>query len=217
MMFSGCAVVDFDNRTGLQAGSEPPLLLYYTAQGGSTHWSAGRLPTQCLAYSTDGGATFTKYDKNPVVAEITDQTRDPKVIYHAPTDRYIMTLYKTGAEYMLFASADLLHWEPLHTIEIPEEWECPDFYPLPLDGDPAKEKWVLIGASDRYLVGSFDGYRFAPEQEMRRLHHGNGSYAAQSFFQTAPQDTRRIRIAWNNAAVPAGAAFQGFMLSLIHI
>ena len=116
MMFSGCAVVDFDNRTGLQAGSEPPLLLYYTAQGGSTHWSAGRLPTQCLAYSIDGGATFTKYDKNPVVAEITDQTRDPKVIYHAPTDRYIMTLYKTGAEYMLFASADLLHWEPLHTI-----------------------------------------------------------------------------------------------------
>lgn len=70
---------------------------------------------------------------------------------------------------------------------------------------------MLIGASDRYLVGSFDGYRFAPEQEMRRLHHGNGSYAAQSFFQTAPQDTRRIRIAWNNAAVPAGAAFQGFM------
>lgn len=211
MMYSGSAVVDFDNRTGLQAGSEPPLLLYYTAQGGSTHWSAGKLPTQCLAYSTDGGGTFTKYDKNPVVAEITDQTRDPKVIYHAPTGRYIMALYKTGAEYMLLASADLLHWEPLQTIEIPEEWECPDFYPLPLDGDPAREKWVLIGASDRYLVGSFDGYRFTPEQEVRRLHHGNGSYAAQSFFQAAPQDPRRIRIAWNNAAVPAGAAFQGFM------
>lgn len=181
-MFSGSAVVDFDNRSGLGDGIRPPLLLYYTAAGGASALSAEKKASQCLAYSTDGGLTFRKYEGNPIIPYFAEENRDPKVIYHPETDRYILALFLNKHDYGLFASDNLLDWSLLQVIAIDEDWECPDFYPLPLDGDGTNIKWVLIGAYDRYLVGSFDGYSFRAEQSAGRLHVGNASYAAQSWF-----------------------------------
>ena len=79
-MFTGCAVVDHDNTSGLGSGSHPPIVLLYTA--------AGKTPedfTQCLAFSADGGATWQKYDGNPVLPQEAPSNRDPKVIWHAPS------------------------------------------------------------------------------------------------------------------------------------
>ncbi len=74
-MFSGSAVVDHTNSSGLGTNDKPPLVLIYTAAGNPT--------VQCIAYSTDG-RTFTKYDENPVIKQITGGNRDPKVMWHAP-------------------------------------------------------------------------------------------------------------------------------------
>lgn len=202
-MYSGSAVVDFDNRSGLGDGATPPVLLYYTAQGGANALSAGKPPVQCLAYSRDGGKTFQKYAGNPIIPRVARENRDPKVVYHAATDRYILVLFLDKHDYGLFVSDNLLDWSLFQIVTVEDEWECPDFFPLPLDGDAGKEKWVLIGAYDRYLVGSFDGTAFRAEQPVQRLHRGNASYAAQSWFNLKPGDRRRVRISWNNRPMPS--------------
>ena len=80
-MFSGSAVIDRENRSGLKEGEEDVILLFYTAAGGSNLLSEGKKFTQCLAYSTDGGETFRKYADNPIVPHIAGENRDPKVIW----------------------------------------------------------------------------------------------------------------------------------------
>ena len=77
-MFSGCAVVDHNNVSGLKEGDETPILFFYTCAG-------EKKSTQCLAYSTDGGKTLKKYDKNPLIDEIAPGNRDPKVIVNGRT------------------------------------------------------------------------------------------------------------------------------------
>ena len=79
-MFSGSAVTDRDNSAGWGRGS---LVAAYTAD------KAGR-EVQCVAYSTDRGRTFTKYEGNPVVGE----TRDPKVIWYAPESISILAKFR---------------------------------------------------------------------------------------------------------------------------
>ena len=84
-IFSGSAVVDHQNTAGFQTGSEKPIVCIYT--------SAGNPFTQSIAYSNDRGRTWTKYDQNPVLKHIAGSNRDPKVIWHEPTKKWIMALY----------------------------------------------------------------------------------------------------------------------------
>src|SRR5262249_33166850 len=134
-MYSGSAVVDENNTSGLQTGVNPPLILIYTAAGGRTDATKGHLFTQCIAYSNDDGKTFTKYEKNPVLLHVAAGNRDPEVIWHEPTRRWIMVLCLVCNEFGLFSSPDLKEWKQLQTITIPGGDECPDFFPLPLDAD----------------------------------------------------------------------------------
>lgn len=193
-MFSGCAFLDQENRSGLGRDGEPPLLLFYTAFGSTA--------AQCLAYSLDGGNSFQKYAGNPILPGCVPGNRDPKVIRHEASDRYIMALYLDKHDYGLFASRNLLDWELLQILTLDDDTECPDFYPLPLDGDASRQKWIFSGASDRYLVGSFDGYAFRAEQPAARLHYGNASYAAQTWHNLREGDDRRLRLAWNHSPLP---------------
>jgi hypothetical protein len=104
-MFSGSAVVDWKNTSGLGKDGKPPLVLLYTAAGNPT--------TQCLAYSNDG-RTFTKLASNPVLKQITDGNRDPKVIWHEPTQKWVMVLYVelAGKKHTVhfFTSPNLRDW-----------------------------------------------------------------------------------------------------------
>lgn len=199
-MFSGSAIVDHRNVSGLKQGAADPILLFYTAAGGTSLLSAGQPFTQCLAYSVDGGDTFVKYAGNPVVPNLAEGNRDPKVIYDAGSGQYVMALYLDEDRFALLSSADLLHWHELQQLRIEGENECPDFYPLPVDGDAQNVKWVFSGAHDRYVVGSFDGAIFRPETPPRSLHYGVNGYAAQTFSNTP--DGRRIRLSWNTFAPP---------------
>ena len=199
-LFSGSAIVDSRNASGLKRGDHDPILLFYTCAGDTSRTSAGRPVTQRMAYSTDGGETFVKYPGGPVLEHIVGLNRDPKVVYYPPKDRYILALYLEERDYGLFASEDLLHWRQIQTVTLPGDDECPDFYPLALDGNSEVGKWVFIGAHDRYLVGDFDGDLFVPAGEVGRLNWGDCSYAAQS-WSGAP-DGRHVRTAFFNVSVP---------------
>lgn len=193
-MFSGSAIEDSRNRTGLAENDGSPLLLFYTAAGDHTLLSQQKtgVRTQCMAYSVDGGIHFEKWNGNPVVPHITGKNRDPKVVWVDEIGKYVMALFLTGSAYRLLVSEDLLHWETMTDLCIPGEKECPDLYCLMCDGE---RKWILSGASDRYLVGHFDASGFVADQEVQQLTYSRWIYAAQSF--SGMPDGTVLRIAWN--------------------
>ena len=208
-MFSGSAVVDWKNTSGFGTGSEPPIVLMYTAAGGAGPQSQGKGFSQGLAFSNDRGRTWTKFTGNPVLPQITGGNRDPKVVWHEPTRRWVMALYverdkKHTIEF--FSSPNLKEWTLLSAIE--GLFECPDFFELPVDGDTKNKKWVLTGASSEYMIGSFDGKTFMPESPKLPGHRGRGFYAAQTYSDVP--DGRRIQIGWMQAPSP-GMSFNQCM------
>lgn len=201
-MFSGSAVIDEKNVSGL---GKKAILLFYTAAGGTSELSKDQPFTQCLAYSTNGGKSFTKYEKNPIIPHIIGSNRDPKVQWCEEIGKYTLSLYLDGNEYAVFSSENLLDWEKIADIHMPLDNECPDFYPLKLEEDT---KWVFSGAHDSYLIGEFKNGKFEIIQEPRQYHLGRGcSYAAQTFSGTGD---RRIKIAWGQNTAP-GAVFNSQM------
>jgi sucrose-6-phosphate hydrolase SacC (GH32 family) len=194
-MFSGSAVVDWHNTSGLSDSDKPPLVLIYTAAGSPT--------TQCLASSVDG-RSFTKFAGNPIIDQITSGNRDPKVIWHEPTQRWVMVLYVELPSHEhsvhFFTSPNLREWTLASVTKgLPGSrylFECPDFFALPVDGDPADRQWVLMAADSQYAVGSFDGQTFIPQTEALPGHRGRGFYAAQTFSDIPASDGRRIQIGW---------------------
>ncbi len=196
-MFSGSAIEDTRNVSGLQTGELPPMLLFYTAAGNKSLLSKGKAFTQCLAYSNDGGKTFQKYEKNPILPWIVHENRDPKVVWAEELGCYLMGLYLTENRFGLFTSRNLLDWEPLQEIEMPGEAECPDLYCFRTEG---RSYWVLIGASDKYVVGRFENGRFLPVCDVQQLGFSPHSYAAQSF--SGIDDGRVLRMTWQRLRMP---------------
>jgi len=86
-IFSGGAVVDNDNTSGLGNGKQPPLVATFT------HHSEDEVEVQSLAYSQDGGITWQEYANNPVFPNpgIKD-FRDPKVIWDEINKQWVMAL-----------------------------------------------------------------------------------------------------------------------------
>jgi fructan beta-fructosidase len=195
-MFSGSAVVDWQNTAGFQNGSEKALVAIYTAAGGTSPESQGQPFTQCLAFSNDRGRTWEKYSENPVLGHIAGENRDPKVIWYEPTHQWIMTLYLENNDFAFFSSPDLKHWTHLQNMTVPDTIECPDFFELSIDDDPHFKKWVWTAANGNYLIGSFDGTRFTPEIGPLRSDQGGNFFAAQTFSDIPVKDDRRVQIAW---------------------
>lgn len=203
-MYSGSAVADMDNLSGLGDGTHTPILLYYTAAGENSLLSHGQPFTQRLAYSTDGGVTFHKYPDG-MIPHIIGGNRDPKVVWAEELSCWLLALYLDGNEYALFRSPDLLHWSEFQRLTLPMDAECPDFYPLTCI-ETNERLWVYSGASDTYIVGRLTEGGFVPIQENLRYQLGGAdSYAAQTFFGT----DRRIKIAWGRTG---GDVFCGQML-----
>jgi fructan beta-fructosidase len=195
MIYSGSAVVDWKNTSGFGKLGQPPMVLIYT--------SAGDQFAQCLAYSSDGGLTFTKYSGNPVVQQITDGNRDPKVFWYEPKKEWIMALWVERDRHKtihFLISPNLKDWKVVSQVD--NFFECPDIFELPVDGNSANKKWVLTAASSEYEIGSFDGQKFTPETPKLPGQRGSGFYAAQTFGDIPAKDDRRIQIGWLQASSP---------------
>lgn len=199
-IFSGSAVIDWNNTAGFQTGEEKPIVCIYTSAGGTSDESKGQPYTQSIAFSNDRGRTWTKYANNPVLKNISGDNRDPKVLWHGASKQWVMVLYlddpKAKNDYALFGSPNLKDWKRLCTATLPGNTECPDFFELPVDGDAQKTKWVFWGANNTYLLGTFDGKTFVAESGVQQTHWGANRYAAQTFSDVPSSDGRRIQIAW---------------------
>jgi len=195
-VWSGSAVVDCNDTSNLGSPGKAPLVALYTAAGGKSPESQGHAFTQCLAYSVDHGRTWTRYAHNPVLPHIAGENRDPKVVWYAPTRRWIMALYLDGDRFGLFSSPDLKNWTSTQTLTLPGCDECPDFFEMPVQGSPNEHRWVFTAANGRYLVGEFDGQKFTPESRVLPGDYGANFYAVQTYSDIPQSDGRRIQIAW---------------------
>lgn len=205
-MFSGSAIVDHKNLLGLNTDRHEALLLFYTAAGNHREIDKGKTFTQCLAYSTDGGYSFKKYENNPVVPHIKGGNRDPKVVYDDANGIYLMALYLDGTEYALLTSEDLVNWKHLQTFSLPGDDECPDIFKM--DNGKDEKKWVIGGAHDMYTVCDFDpDVGFVSFTEPKKLGFG-AVYAAQSYSETGE---RRLRFSWERFTKIPDNDFSGML------
>ncbi|MPL99787.1 hypothetical protein SDC9_46008 [bioreactor metagenome] len=198
-IFSGSAVIDVHNTAGF---GENTMVAIYT--------SAGKEQTQSIAYSTDKGRTFTKYEGNPVIPNpgIPD-FRDPKVMWHDESGKWIMSL-ATKQTVTFYGSPDLKSWTLLSEFgngigSHAGVWECPDLIPLNYQG---KTKWVLLvsinpggpnhGSATQYFIGEFDGKKFVADELPYPLwlDYGRDNYAGVSWSNIPESDGRRIFIGW---------------------
>jgi fructan beta-fructosidase len=217
MVFSGSAVVDWKNTSGFGRDGHPPLVAVYTG-----HYTEKPLQNQQLAYSNDRGRTWTKYSGNPVLDIGEKDFRDPKVFWHAPSERWVMVVaWPQEHKVRLYASRDLKVWSHLTDFgpagATGGVWECPDLFPLRVEGTPRETRWVLVvnlnpggpagGSGSQYFVGDFDGRRFLPEPGASPvgaagdavplwLDHGPDFYAAVTWSDVPEGDGRRIVLGW---------------------
>jgi levanase/fructan beta-fructosidase/levanbiose-producing levanase len=217
-IFSGSAVVDESNSSGLAVDGTAPIVAVYTSA------RADGRQAQALAYSLDGGETWQKYAGNPVLDRGSDNFRDPKVFrYSAPAGDYwvMVAVEAEQRQVLLYRSDDLRNWSYLSSYgpagAVGGVWECPDLFPLRLDGDPAQMRWVMLislnpggvagGSGTHYVVGRFDGARFTPEREwpplpaddpslgeLDWLDGGRDCYAGVTF--SGLPDDERVLMAW---------------------
>ncbi len=179
-IFSGSIVVDTDNTSGFGTTDNPPLVAIYTSAYTGAHPSLAGRQAQSLAYSVDDGATWVKYVGNPVVDRNSNNFRDPKVFwYSGPAGDYWVMAAVEAVDHrvVLYKSDDLKSWQHLSDFgpanSVGGIWECPDLFPLAVDGDPDNTKWVLVvnlnpgavagGSGGQYFVGDFDGVTFTSE------------------------------------------------------
>ncbi|MES2827267.1 MAG: glycoside hydrolase family 32 protein [Bacteroidota bacterium] len=203
-MFSGSAVIDYQNTSGFGNGKTPPMVALYTADNPDKQ-------IQCVAYSLDKGRTWTKYANNPVIDSKakwnSKDTRDPRVFWYKPGNHWVMVLNERDG-HSIYTSKNLKEWN--YESHVTGFWECPDLFELPIDGDKTKTKWVMYGASNTYMIGSFDGKTFTPENG--KYFYTTGTiYAAQTFTNMPETDPRRIQIGWGRVAQP-GMPFNNMML-----
>lgn len=213
-IFSGSAVIDWDNTSGFGTKDKPAMVAiftYHDPEGEKAN--AIDFQTQGIAYSLDKGRTWTVYEKNPMLPNpgIRD-FRDPKVLWHAPTSRWVMIL-ATGDYVQLYGSPNLIEWTHMSDFGQGQGshggvWECPDLFELPVEGTDEK-RWVMIvsigdgatnkGSGTQYFVGTFDGTTFTnenpPETELW-LDYGTDNYAGVTWSDVPADDGRRLFIGW---------------------
>ncbi len=198
-IFSGSAVIDVNNTAGFGKNA---MVAIYT--------SAGRVQSQSIAYSTDKGRTFTKYEGNPVIPNpgIPD-FRDPKVFWHNESNQWIMSL-ATKQTITFYGSANLKSWTRLSEFgdgigSHGGVWECPDLVSLDYNG---KTKWVLLvsinpggpngGSATQYFIGDFDGKTFRADALPYPLwmDYGRDNYAGVTWSNIPENDGRKIFMGW---------------------
>ena len=198
-IFSGSSVVDKNNTAGF---GENAIVALYT--------SAGENQTQSMAYSTDNGKTFTKYEGNPIITSNVPDFRDPHMFWNEDIKKWNMIL-AAGQQMNIYSSDNLKDWkfESSFGAEYGSHggvWECPDLMKMKVRGTD-KEKWMLVcninpggpsgGSATQYFVGDFDGHKFTCESKpevTKWMDYGKDHYATVT-FDNAPNG-RHVALAW---------------------
>ncbi|KAK2761282.1 hypothetical protein FQN54_001804 [Arachnomyces sp. PD_36] len=201
-IFSGSIVVDVNNTSGFFPDQTDGVVALYTL-----HTDAEE--TQDVAYSTDGGYTFTKYEQNPVISIGSTQFRDPKVLWHAETQKWVMVIaYAQDLVLGFYTSPDLINWTHASNYTqggiVGEQWECPNLLQLPVDETDELLHVLLIsvnpgaplgGSITQYVTGTFNGTTFAPtDSDVKFTDFAMDNYAGQIFYGTP--DNTEVSIAW---------------------
>ncbi len=201
-IFSGSSVVDKKNTAGF--GKDAIIAIY-------TNNSVNHDEVQCIAYSNDNGRTFTKYEGNPVLTPFDGlkDFRDPKVFWYEKDKCWFM-IVSADKETRFYKSKNLKKWDYVSAFgkglgQQPCQYECPDFFQLPVNGDEKNKKWVMTmninpgcwfgGSATEYFVGDFDGKNFTcPDaNDVKWLDWGKDHYATVTFSNTGK---RVLAITW---------------------
>lgn len=211
-IYSGSAIIDWKNKSGLGKNGIPPMIAIFTYHN-SEREKLGKddFQTQGLAYSLDKGRSWTKYDKNPILPNpgIRD-FRDPKVIWSEINQKWYMILAVTD-HVNIYSSSTLLTWD--FESEFGKNvgshkgvWECPDLFSMKIEGTN-KTKWILLvstnpgapngGSGTQYFVGDFDGHEFKNDGEKTKwIDYGKDNYAGVTWSDVPKKDGRRLFIGW---------------------
>jgi len=220
-IFSGSAVVDWKNTSGLGSVEQPPMVAIFTHHDMARE-KAGALDceVQSIAYSVDKGRTWEKYAQNPVLSNVKKikDFRDPKVIWDDARRHWVMVLAAKD-RLLFYTSTNLTAWafgsEWGHEYgDRKGVWECPDLFPLKVE-DTDEVKWVLIlslnpggpngGSGTQYFIGDFDGNSFTIDPNFEKeildgkgvwIDHGPDNYAGVTWSDIPVKDARRIFIGW---------------------
>lgn len=220
LIFSGSAVVDYNNTSGFSKDGKVPVVAIYTYHNmeGEKRGDID-FQTQGIAYSLDEGMTWTKYSENPVIKNpgIKD-FRDPKVFWDNHNSKWIMSL-AAGNKIMIYSSANLKEWK--FESEFGEDngdhggvWECPDLFPVKVK-DSEEYKWALLvsinpsgpngGSATQYFIGDFDGHEFTIDDKFSKqldenksvwLDYGRDNYAGVTWSNISDTDGRKLFIGW---------------------
>ncbi|KAG0660322.1 hypothetical protein C6P45_001618 [Maudiozyma exigua] len=212
--YSGSMVVDYNNTSGFFDNTTDPR------QRAVAIWTYNTpdSESQYISYSTDGGYTFTNYDSNPVLTINSTQFRDPKVMWHDETQKWIMVVAKSQQfKIAIYSSPDLKNWT--HESDFTQEgylgfqYECPGLsrFTVPQTNETgftnssSTDKWALFisinpgspqgGSSTQYFLGEFNGTHFTTDHSNTNvIDLGKDYYALQNFFNSP--DGSVYGIAW---------------------
>ncbi|KAI0742058.1 glycosyl hydrolase [Daedaleopsis nitida] len=212
-VFSGSVIVDVNNTSGFFPNQTNGVVAIYTL-------NTPRAQVQEIAYSHDGGYTFARYAGDPVIDSNSTQFRDPKVIWHEETERWVMAIaYAQELVIGFYTSPNLKTWTHAsnftHHGFLGLQYECPNLIRMPVR-DPRTHqllddsKYVLTisinpgaplgGSTTQYFPGAFNGTHFTPVDSATRLtDFAKDNYATQFFFVPASSDAAGsdpLSIAW---------------------
>lgn len=210
LIFSGSAVIDWNNTSGLGEGDAPPMIAIFTHHDmEGERAKTNTFQYQSIAYSNDKGRTWIKYEGNPVVENpgIKD-FRDPKVIWSDKYSKWVM-VFAAYDKALFYTSDNLKDWTESGSFGIEGDtrlWECPDLFPIEVEGSE-ETKWVLItsiqkegpngGTATSYFIGDFDGNTFIGDSEEQQwLDYGTDNYAFVTWADIPDSDGRRLGIGW---------------------
>ncbi len=210
-IFSGGAIVDNHNTSGLGSAKSPPIIATFTHHDFKGEKAkTNDFQKQSLAYSLDGGYKWEKYEENPVISNVDKikDFRDPKVVWHEDSKCWILALAAYD-KVKFYSSPNLIDWTFISDFGIEEDhrlWECPDLFPIQVEGTDEK-KWVLLvsiqkdapngGTATSYFIGDFDGKNFISNVNSQKwLDWGTDNYAFVT-WNNLPANNNQVKgIGW---------------------
>ncbi len=217
-IFSGSAVIDKENTAGFGADAMVAIYTYHD-MAAEQSGTSNTYQTQAIAYSNDGGRTFTKYEGNPVIANPgLKDFRDPKVIWDDDSNQWVM-VFAANNHVKFYGAPNLKDWTHLSDWGYDYGshdgiWECPDLFKIKVSGTD-DYKWVLLqslnpgapngGSGTQYFVGNFDGNAFTLDENFKNevldnnalwLDYGADNYAGVTWSNAPIDDDKRLFIGW---------------------